>query len=524
MCNRGSHQGHGNSASWTSEDYLTWNGDFGRHKLTAVAGASWYYFASQQTTAGAEGFFDDFFAYNSLQSGLVPQRPVSGSGRSTMNAYYTRFHYNYDNRYLAGFSFRMDGASRFGARNVYGYFPSFSGAWRISGEPFFPDVQLINDLKLRGSYGIVGNADIADYVTRDRLNSSQVVFNGQLAPSVTLAAIGNKNLKWEKAHQLNVGIDASLLEGRIQFTGDVYNRVTKDLLYYKLLPATTGYEGAYDNIGAIRNRGVELSLTGGVVRHRDFSWNASLIYSMNRSQVLSLNGDIMYPWGGRIMAGRPLNEFYGYLRLGTWGTHEAAQAAVYGKQPGDVKYADLNKNNAKDANDRTVLGNGMPKFEAALAQRFTYKGFSLGVDVQVIYGHSLANLTRLIMESAAPVTNTYRPVSNAWTPAHQQTMQPALRLPADGFDSEIDSYNVEKGTFLRLRNVALGYRLPETFLKRNRFQLATITLSAENFLLLTKYRGYDPEASSFDGDFNQGVDLYQYPKAKTLSLTLNIAF
>ncbi len=515
---------HGNSGSWTTEDYLTWNDQFGKHKLTAVAGASWYYFANMNTKAGSEGFFDDFFSYNSLQTGLVPQRPESGTSNTAMNSYYMRFNYDYDSRYLFGFSFRADGSSRFGANNRYGYFPSFSAAWRLSSEPFMQNLRAVNDLKLRGSYGIVGNADIGDYVTQDRVRSGQVVFDGQVAPSATLEALGNRNLKWEKAHQLNVGIDASLLDGRLQFTGDIYNRVTKDLLYYKLLPSTTGYEGVFDNIGSIRNRGIELSLVTNNIRHGEVSWNTSLIWSMNRSLVLELNGDIMYPWGGRIMEGRPLNEFYGYLRLGTWGTDEAAEAAVFGKKPGDLKYADLNNNKVKDADDRTVLGNGMPDFEASMANTVTYKGFSLGVDLQAIYGHSLANFTRLLMQNAAPTTNSYRSLLNAWTPQRQQVMDAALRLPGDGFDSEMDSYNIEKGTFLRVRNIAFGYRLNENWLKKYRIKTAMLSLNLENYFLFTGYKGYDPEASSFDGDFNQGVDLYQYPKAKTLAFTLNVTF
>lgn len=515
---------HGNSGSWTSEDYFTWSNQYGKHKITAVAGASWYYFANTSTEAGAEGFFDDFFSYNSLQTGLVPQRPTSATGNTAMNSYYARWNYDYDHRYLFGFSFRADGSSRFGANNMYGYFPSFSGGWRISSEPMMQDVTAINDLKLRGSYGIVGNADIGDYVTQDRIIGGQAAFNGQLEPSAILDALGNRNLKWEKAHQLNIGLDASLFDGRLQFTGDVYNRVTKDLLYYKLLPATTGYVGAFDNIGSIRNRGVELSLVTSNVRGRHLTWNTSLIWSMNRSRVLELNGDIMYPWGGRIMEGRPLNEFYGYKRLGTWSADEATEAAVYGKKPGDIRYADLNNNKIKDANDRTVLGNGMPDFESSIANTVTWKNFSLGIDLQAIYGHSLANFTRLIMENAAPVTNSYQSLLNAWTPDHQNTMNAALRLPGDGFDSEIDSYNVEKGTFLRVRNIALGYQLPGDWLRRYHIRSASLGINAENYFLLTKYKGYDPEASSFDGDFNQGVDLYQYPKAKTLSVTLNIAF
>lgn len=515
---------HGNSASWTSEDYFTWKDNFGKHQLTGVAGASWYYFANMNTQAGSEGFFDNFFSYNSLQTGLVPQRPQSGKSETAMNSFYVRFNYDYDNRYLFGVSFRADGSSRFGANNRYGYFPSFSAAWRLSSEPFLRDVQSINNLKLRVSYGIVGNSDIGDYVTQSKINSGQAPFGGQVEPSATLGGLGNSNLKWERAHQLNIGVDASLLERKLQFTADIYNRITKDLLYFKLLPSTSGYQGVFDNIGSIRNKGIELSVASDNIRRKHFLWNTSLIYSMNRSRVLELNGDIMYPWAGRIMEGRPLNEFFGYQRLGTWSTDEAAQAATFGKKPGDLKYADLNHNNVKDAGDRTVLGNGMPDFEANLVNTFNYRNFSLAVDLQVIYGHSLANLTRLIMENAAPSFNSYRSVLDAWTPELQHVMNAALRLPGDGFDNEIDSYSIEKGSFLRVRNITLGYRLPENWLKRCRLRSATLSVSAENYFLFTKYKGYDPEASSFDGDFNQGVDLYQYPKAKTLAFSLNVTF
>ncbi|QHS58211.1 TonB-dependent receptor [Chitinophaga agri] len=517
-------RGHGNSASWTSEDYFTWKDHFGKHALTGVAGASWYYFANMNTQAGSEGFFDNFFSYNSLQTGLVPQRPQSGASNTAMNSFYTRFNYDYDNRYLFGISVRADGSSRFGANNRYGYFPSFSAAWRVSSEPFMRNIRSISSLKLRVSYGIVGNSDIGDYVTQSRINSGQTPFGGQPEPSATLGGLGNRNLRWERAHQLNIGIDASLFDRRLQLTADVYNRVTKDLLYFKLLPSTSGYEGVFDNIGSIRNRGVELSLATDNIRGRHFAWNTSFIWSMNRSRVLELNGDIMYPWAGRIMEGRPLNEFYGYQRLGTWRTSEAPEAAVYGKKPGDLKYADLNHNKVKDAGDRTVLGNGMPDFETSLVNTFSYGNLSLAVDLQVIYGHSLANLTRLIMENAAPATNSYASLLNAWTPAHQGVMNAALRLPGDGYDSEIDSYNIEKGSFLRVRNISLGYRLPAAWLKLCRMRSAVLGVSAENYFLFTKYKGYDPEASSFDGDFNQGVDLYQYPKAKTMAVTFNVTF
>ncbi|MDQ0109761.1 TonB-linked SusC/RagA family outer membrane protein [Chitinophaga terrae (ex Kim and Jung 2007)] len=509
--------------SWTSEDYFTYTNHFNKHHLTAVAGASWYYFANTATKAGAEGFFDDFFSYNSLQTGTVKQTPYSYNGNNQMNSFFTRWNYGYNDKYLLGASFRVDGSSRFGKNNKYGYFPAFSAAWRISKENFFND-RIVSDLKLRTSYGVVGNAEIGDYVTISKMNNALGVFNGQPVPSVTLATFGNPNLKWEKSRQLNLGIDATLLDGRVQLTADVYNRLTRDLLYSRQLPATTGYDYILDNIGSISNKGLEITVNSTNIDKPAFSWSTSFNFSMNRSKVLKLNGDIMYTWAGRIMEGQPLNEFFGYQRLGTWGSDEAAEAAVYGKKPGDLKFADLNNNKIKDAGDKTSLGNAMPKFESNIGNTFTYKGLSLYVDLQVMYGHKLANFTRFITESAAPVANSYKSILNAWTPGHQQTYNAALRLPGDGYDNELDSYNIEDGSFLRVRNIALSYRLKPEWLQRYNLKGASIGINAENYFLFTKYSGYDPEATSFDGGLNQGVDVYQYPKPKTISLSLNINF
>ncbi len=513
------------SGSWTNENYFSYDNSFNKHSISAIAGASWYYYNTSVTKAGAEGFFDDSFGYNTLQAGTVIETPVSYRTENQLNSFFSRVNYSYNSRYLVGFSLRTDGSSRFGDHK-YELFPSLSLAWRVSQEEFFQKSAPSADLKIRASFGIVGNSEIENYATLSRYNSTQVVFNKQKEAAVTLATLGNPDLEWERARQFDLGTDMGILNGKLRFTADFYNKINDNLLYNRQLPATTGYNAAYSNIGSIRNRGIELSLRSANVATKNFLWNSTINFSINRSKVLSLNNDIIYTWGGRIMEGRPLNEFYGYLREGVWSTQQAEEAAAFGRKPGDTRYADLNANGIKDAGDREPLGNGMPRWDANLTNTISYKNLSLFFDLSAMYGNKLLNLTRFIMESSAPNINSYTSILKGWLPENQNTMQPMLRLPVDHFsDNEAaDSYYVEDGSFLRVRNISLSYKLSHEWLKRIKVKGLTVGANVENAFLLTKYKGYDPEAASFGGVFNQGVDFYQYPKPRTISFSVNANF
>ncbi|WP_127132824.1 SusC/RagA family TonB-linked outer membrane protein [Pseudoflavitalea rhizosphaerae] len=516
---------NGNAGAWTNEDYIMYNDRIGKHKLNALAGASWYFNAGTSTFAGAENFFDDFFSYNNLGAGTVRQQPGSDRQQNQMNSFFTRVQYDYDNRYLAGASFRADGSSRFGSNNKYGYFPAVWTSWLISGERFFQRwLNTVSYLKLRASLGVTGNAEIGNYATLSRLNPTQVVFGGQLQPAVVLSNPGNKDLRWERGQQLNIGIDASLLNDRIAFTAELYRRRTTDLLYIKRLPATTGFGGIYDNIGSIRNQGLELSIRTRNITRPNFAWTSSINFFLNRSKVLQLNGDIIYNWAGRIMEGQPTDQYFGYYRTGTWSTAEAAEAAVFGRKPGDVKWLDLNGNKSKDAGDRMPLGSKLPRYQIDFTNTFSSSQFSVFVDVSSMIGHKLANFTRFIMESHTSSVNSYSSILGAWTPGKQQTNLAQLRLQSDGGENEMDNYYIEDGSFVRVRNIAVQYELPSVLLKRLKMEKCTIGINAENYFLFTKYKGFDPETTSFDSDLNQGVDVYQYPKPKTISLMLQVTF
>ncbi|NCD69737.1 SusC/RagA family TonB-linked outer membrane protein [Mucilaginibacter agri] len=512
---------------WSNEDYFSYDNLFGKHHVNAIVGASWYDYITSATKTGSENFFDNTFSYYNLGAGTVIETPSSSQIENQLNSFYTRVNYDYDGKYLFGASFRADGSSKFRGDNLYGYFPAFNAGWRVSKENFFKGLQsVISDLKIRGSYGLVGNQEIGNYPTVSLYNSTQSIFNQQKTSAVTLATFGNPDLKWEKSQQLDLGLDVSFLNGRIDFSGDYYNKITKDLIYFVQQPATSGYAGAYKNLGSIRNRGFELTLNTQNIVSKDFKWSSSINFSVNRSKVLNINHDIIYTWGGRIMEGEPLNEFYGYIRQGVWTQAQAAEAAKFGKLPGDLRYADLNNNGVKDAGDRTDLGNAMPKWEGNFTNTFTYKNLSLFLDLEAMYGNKLLNLTRFIMTGPTINVNSYAEVLNAYTPQNQNSTNAQVRLANDPYsDHEVaDSHYVEDGSFLRVRNIALTYKFNKDWLKAIKMTNLSLGVNVENAFLFTKYKGYDPEATSFDASLNQGVDVYQYPKPRTISINLNANF
>ena len=494
--------------------------------MNVVAGASWYYSKTEKSELGAENFFDDYFEYNNMGVGTVRSKVGSDYTDNKMNSYYARINYNFDNRYLLGASFREDGSSRFGLNNQYGFFPSFSAAWRVSNENFFENAKkVIDDMKVRLSYGTVGNAEIGDYASMARYENKRLPFGKDMTTIVTLKSMANPDLRWEKSRQLDAGIDLSFFNGRIEFMADYYHKITTDLLYELQLPSNSGYEKTMTNLGKIRNQGLEMSLNTRNIQSRDFLWTTSWNYTMNRSMVLDINDNIIGKWGGRIEEGHPLNALYGYVRLGTWGTDEAEEAAKYNKKPGDIKYWDKNGNGMKDGEDQDYIGNGAPKFEMNMTNTFSWKGFTFMFDLQWVYGNKLINFTRQLMGNRVTFSNAYADIPvNAWTPENQNTMVPSLRLPGDGYENDVDSWSCEPGSFLRLRNIGLKYDFSSRMLSAAHIKSLSLGFNVENAFLITNYSGSDPEVTSYDAVFEQGVDFYTYPKPRTYSFTLGINF
>ncbi|RYZ95249.1 MAG: SusC/RagA family TonB-linked outer membrane protein, partial [Sphingobacteriaceae bacterium] len=517
---------HDNIGRWTNENYLAYKHDFGKHNLQLTAGASWYYQRSTMTSVQTENFFDDYYTYNNIGAGATVIPPQSLYRQEQTMSYYGRLQYNYDSRYLFTASYRNDGASQPAIGQKRGNFPSFSVGWNLHNESFYKESSLadvISTVKFRGSWGVTGNALLPAYASWQLVGSQSSPFGVVTTP----ISLGNNVLAWEEAVQTNIGADLSLLNNRINITFDWYNKVNRNLLLLKELTAESGYPNAYQNIGKIRNRGIEIGVTTVNIDNKDLRWTTSANFTMNRSKVLKLNGaPIFGTWAGWIAEGRPLNEFYGYVRQGVWSEAEKAQAESYGREPGDTKWQDTNGNGVKDIDDRVPLGNAMPSWEASINNRISYKGFSFLLDVGGMKGLSLINTARHLMQNSATSVNSFGDILNAWTPDNQNTIIPAVRTAQDrGNPSEVaDSYAVEDASFIRVRNIGLSYTTRVPWLQKLLLKSLTIGANVENAFLWTKYSGFDPEYSSLDAKLDQGVDIYQYPKPRVISFTLNATF
>ncbi|MDR1171265.1 MAG: TonB-dependent receptor [Bacteroidales bacterium] len=516
---------------FSSENYFTFTDNFFDGQLSSnfVLGASWYYNHSENSSSGSEQYFDDSFDYYNLAAGTTFHKPGSGMSQNTMNSYYFRMNHTFRDRYLLGFSFRADGASNFGANNKYGYFPSVSAGWRISEENFFQPVKdIINQMKIRASYGVVGNASIPNYMTISQYSNNSLIFNKDLNPYVTLSNLGNEDLKWESSHQFNVGLDLNFFNSRLEVILDYYRKSTKDLLFQKQVPYTTGYSTSWTNLGEIVNKGFEATITSRNIHTRDFMWITDLVFSTNKLVVVDINGETIDTGNNTIAKeGEEWAAYSVYRRLGTWSLAEVAEAAKYNKKPGDIKYEDVNGDYVIDENDRQIMGSGTPKGSLTMINTFNYKGFSLTIDLNYTYGFKIMGITNSMLENRPLFSNNMRTILDAWTPENQNTMIAALRLPSDERfgENEKDSFMLHKGDFFRIRNIALSYTFSPKILEKLKFiNDLSIGVSVENLWVFTAYPGYDPEVGAFATDTGQGISFYSYPRPTTISANLKITF
>lgn len=528
--------GINNSVYWQSENFLTYNKDFGFSRLNLMGGASWNGSFSESLTGSGQGYVSDFYQYYNLGLAQKPGIPTSGFSEWRMNSYYARANYSLFNKYLFTATARYDGSSVFGKDNRYAFFPSAAVAWVVKEEDFLKDVDFISNLKLRGSIGQTGNAGIGAYSTLATLASTNVVFGGEkvLDKGMVQGGMPNSTLKWETTTQYDLGVDLGLLNNRIMLQLDMYLKDTKDLLLAKPVSWITGYSSVMDNIGQIQNKGLEITLNTHNVKQKDFNWYSTLLFSTNKNKVVKLTDDSSDIWNGNfiginyslIREGEALNTIYGLKRdgAGTWGTDEAEEAAKYGKKPGDKKYVDRNQDGKIDyENDGFVLGNLFPKFEMSLNNTIAYKNFDFSLDIQGKYGNKAINISRMTSEQRTWYANSPKAVLNYWTPDNQNTMieRPRTTIGGSPQEMQIDDNLIEDASYIRFKNLMIGYTFPTQMTQKLKMQNLRIYASVENFGLITGYSGFDPEVSNMVG---QGVEFFAYPKAMNFNFGLSVKF
>ncbi|WP_245681276.1 SusC/RagA family TonB-linked outer membrane protein [Arcticibacter eurypsychrophilus] len=513
---------------WQEETYLNYNKQLGDHRINAVLGLSWQERTAENGWTSAQGFSDNFFRFNSIQSASQPGAPGSSYDRWAMNSYFLRGSYSYKNKYLVTFTGRADGSSRFGENNKYGIFPSLGLGWVVSQESFLKDVTAINELKLRASYGITGNTEIPTYQSLGTISSETTLLNGTRVSQSFVNRLPNPNLEWEKSKQFDIGFDLALFQRRFTLGIDYYHKLTTDLLLDKPVPTSTGFASVRDNIGSVLNEGVEVLFGGSPFAGRDFKWESTLNFSYNKNRIKSLgaNGEDIFPGPNFVSGsqtilrvGESLSSFYGYKRLGIWGVDEAAEAALVGAVPGT----------AKRSTERSVIGKGLPDWSGSFINNFRYKNLDLNVDMQFVYKVDVLQQFLHSTEDRTGYSNGFAStLYESWTEQNTNTMIQQIRNgPYSGQSSEIDDHWVANGSYLRGSAITLGYNLGEKAINKYNIKNMRVYFSVQNAFLISskEFKGYDPEATSYgDNQWGQNIYFHQYPKPRTFTFGTTLQF
>ncbi|SDG24639.1 TonB-dependent receptor [Chitinophaga filiformis] len=523
------------SVTWLNENLLTYSRTFNKvHSFSALVGYTQQENRTENSNASSRSFVNDILGTGNLGTGAVATIPGSGIGGWGLVSYLGRINYGYRDKYLLTASFRADGSSRFGVNNRFGFFPSGAIAWKVSEEPFLKNNKSVSDLKLRVTYGTTGNQDgIGNYPAYSLLGTQNYVLGNNISTGLGPSQIANPDLSWEKTAQGDVGVDLGLFNSRVMITADAYLKKTSDLLLNVTIPSSSGYSSAIRNLGKVQNKGIELSLST-VNVDGAFRWTTDINYVANRNKVLNIGKAPQIFAGqvaniaqnvnsGIIRVGEPLGTFYGYVTDGLYQSEAelAGLADASAKKVGDRKYKDLNGDKKIDDKDRQIIGSAQPKFSGGISNTFSYKGIDLTVFLQGVYGNKILNANRFELEYLNGTTNQDRDMLDRWTPTHTNTDIPraATTRPAN----RISTRQIEDGSYLRLKNIQLGYNLPDAWLKAAKIHSVRLYITAQNLITWTKYSGYDPEVNRFGQDNrSQGFDYASYPAAKTFLFGLNI--
>ena len=532
-----------NYLSWLNENTIAWSHAIGgRHFVDALAGFTTQYQKAENTFLAGQTFPSDATTYNNLYSASANKVTGSGEALQTRNSWLGRLSYSFQHKYNVTVTGRADGASPAGANKKWGFFPSVGFSWNASDEDFFePLAKTINSLKLRLTAGRVGNANFPAYSSIATINSYGYYFGSPLAGTNGLAPsqLSNPDLTWETTTQYNAGVDAGLLDKRISLTADVYYKKTTNLFISGtgLVPLSSGYASASENIGSLENKGVELTLTTENVRSKDFVWRSTLLYARNVNKVLSLGpSQSFFPVAPNgqvspviVKVGLPVGTFWGYSTAGLLTT-----ADVYSSKPvpkltgvsqvtGDRKYLDTDGDGVVTTNDKHNLGNAQPKFTASFNNTFTYRSFDLSLFFQGSFGNKIFNLLQQQLEKTTTTANVSSTVLDRW----DSTANPKGRFPkvVNAPVVQVADVYIEDGSYIRLKNITLGYNFSSDIASRILAKQIRVYVSAQNLLTFTHYKGLDPEANFYDqNNLQPGIDYGVYPNYRTYTVGVNVTF
>lgn len=521
------------------ENLLTFDRTFGEHKISALAGYTYQDSRFRHIQAYGEGLPQGL---EEIDAATTNRSNEGNSWRSVLTSILGRVFYSYQNKYLFTATIRRDGSSKFGKNNRYGYFPSFSLGWNVAEEKFMENVHWLDQLKLRGGYGVLGNQEIDNYQYSSTITTgiNYPDGNGGLLQGAFPKNFANPDIKWEETAMTNVGIDFMAFNNRLSLTADYYVKNTKDILLTVPIPISSG--GANDpirNAGKIRNNGFEFNLGWMDQPNPDISYGINLIGSFNKNKVIAMGSESGSIKGGstnqnittsETKAGYPIGGYWLISTAGYFNSQEEVDAyAKDGKkiqpaaEPGNIKFVDANNDGVINDDDRVFQGSPFPDFTFALNGNMRYKNFDLSIGLQGVLGNKIYNATRQTLEDVTKGSNFLASCLDYWTPENKNASHPRLTWddPNRNTRAESDRY-LENGSYLRLRSVQLGYTFPQTWFK-GAIQHARVYINAENLFTITSYSGYSPDVNADNANY-RGFDNFIYPTNRTFMLGLNVTF
>ncbi len=529
---------------WLWENTLTYTKSFGNHNFSITGGTSAQdlFFRNAAQTAQY-----DTDVFREISNSAINLTSSSNSNEESLSSIFGRLNYDYANKYLLTVNVRRDGSSKFGPENKYGTFPSFSVGWRVSQEPFFP-TGVVNDLKLRGGWGEVGVDPAANFLYLATLGTGfNYAFGNQDGTSTLGAAqstLSNPGIQWETTTEYNFGFDAGLLGNRMTVTAEYFNRTRTDMLLTLDLPGVSGLTTTVENVGELTNSGFEMGigfrkLTG------DFTYDFNFNLTTFKSEVVDLAGKdeiVAYTYSGSgatsvIRPGEPLGIFFGLVTEGIFQTQEEVDAAngidgepstpyqLPGTGPGDFKFRDLDGDGNIDADDKTIIGNPIPDFTYGFGGSMSYKQFDLNFQFFGTQGNDILHIARSQLESSGRAYNKSVNVVNAWNGPGTSNTIPRPHLQDPNQNVRVGTHLVEDGSFLRLRNLQIGYTLTGGWMEAISLRQARVYLAGQNLFVITDFTGIDPEVG-LDQNNSARAGIYQdlYPQVRTLSAGINVGF
>jgi TonB-linked SusC/RagA family outer membrane protein len=532
-------QGSYESRSWLVNSFLTYSKTLAeKHQVSLMFGFEESQGMSRSFSATANDLSYPSVEWDNLRLGKS-YAMESGYSNEALRSYFARGTYNYDGRYYFTGTYRADGSSKFRGKNRFSYFPSFALGWRLSEEGFLKDADLFRNLKLRGGWGVTGSQAVDSYATLSPMSSYSYGWGSSQAyigygPGVA----GNSSLQWEETTATDLGMDFSVLDGKLSFAFDWYYKQTDKLLSKVTVPIYNGGGTINTNIGKIENTGFEVNLNYVVFENKDWSYEVNLNGAHNKNTVLDI-GDQKRLWGGSsvagampqspfiILPGHSIGTIFGYKYLGIWQRGDVVEAAKYGQEPGGYRYEDLNDNKKYDAEDYQVIGNSNPDFTWGFNNHLSWKNWDLNVLFEGLHGRDIINLDYCVINNVVDnsLSITARAGQNRWTP--ENPWAEFAKLSLNNIVMTNSDQWIQDGSYVKLRNLSLAYRFTKQV---TRFADIRLAVSAQNVFTFTKYKGYDPEVSSAEvsstgsSDTDAGLDWFAYPNPRSYTLSLSVEY